>query len=153
MQVMNRGSGKLSAVLAMCGLLAAAGGPAQGQKRQAQPPELFTGGIGPSNAEIVGVVAGIAALGAAIGIGVYFAVKHNHRVTGCARSGPDGMTLTSESDKQTYALVGEVAGIKSGDRVRVSGKKSKDQSSGTRHFLVEKVSKDLGACEASSATR
>jgi hypothetical protein len=153
MQVMNRGGRKLSAILAMCGLLAAAGGPLLGQNPQPQPPELFTGGIGPSNTEIVGVVAGIAALGAAVGIGVYFAVKHSHRVTGCALSGADGMTLTSESDKQTYILVGEVAGIKSGDRVRVSGKKSKQQSAGTRHFLVEKAPKDLGSCEASGAMR
>jgi hypothetical protein len=116
----------------------------------AQRPAAET--IGASNGQIAGAIAGIAAAGAAIGIGVYFAVKHNHIVTGCARSGADGMTLTSESDKQTYTLIGDVAGIKPGDRVRVSGKKGKGKPATTRQFLVEKVSKDLGPCEVASTS-
>lgn len=46
------------------------------------------------------------------------------------------------------SAIGDVAGIKPGSRVRVSGKKEK--SSGTAQFLVEKVSKDFGACSVSA---
>jgi hypothetical protein len=98
----------------------------------------------------VGIAAGIAAAGAAVGIGVYFALKHNHNLTGCALSSAEGMTLTSESDKETYALIGDVADIKSGDRVRISGKKGKPKSAGGRQFLVEKVSRHFGPCAAGS---
>ena len=136
---------KLSAIIAACLLLAPADVPVLAQKHETQPPQLFTGSIGPSTGEIVGALVGIAAVGAGIGIGIYFVVKHNHSVTGCARSTPDGMTLTTESDKHTYSLIGDVAGIKPGNRVRVSGKKAKEKSSGTAQFLVEKGSTDFGA--------
>ena len=141
---------KLSAMVVACMVLASAEVPVLAEKHQDQPPPLFTGSIGPSTGEIVGILVGIAAVGAGIGVGIYFAVKHNHSVTGCARSTSDGMTLTTESDKQTYPLTGEVAGIKAGNRVRVSGKKAKEKSSGARKFLVEKVSKDFGSCAAGS---
>jgi hypothetical protein len=131
-------------------LLAPADGPLSAQKHEAQPPQLFTGSIGPSTGEIVGALVGIAAVGAGIGIGIYFVVKHNHSVTGRAASIAGGMTLTTESDKHTYSLIGDVAGIKPGNRVRVSGKKAKEKSSGTAQFLVEKVSKDFGACNVSA---
>jgi hypothetical protein len=149
---MNTRTRQLSAIIAVCMLLVPAGGPVLAQKHESLPPELFTGSIGPSTGEIVGVAVGIAAVGAAIGVGIYFAVRHNHSMTGCARSTADGMTLTTESDKQTYALTGDVAGIKPGNRVRVSGKKSNAKSAGTAHFLVEKVSKDFGACNVAPSS-
>lgn len=145
MQVMKRRDGKLTAALALCAVLA----PAESIILAQRPAEV----IGASNAKAAGVAAGIAGAGAAIGIGVYYAVKHDHSVSGCARSGPEGLQLTSESDKQTYSLVGEVAAIKPGERVRVSGKKGKEKSAATREFLVEKVSKDLGPCEIASSSR
>jgi hypothetical protein len=43
-----------------------------------------------------------------------------------------------------------VASVKPGDRVRVSGKKK--ASGGVQPFLVEKVSKLLGACKVQPAT-
>jgi hypothetical protein len=137
---------KLSAIVAVCMLFVPADGPLLVQKHEDQPPQLFTGSIGPSTGEIVGALVGIVAVGAGIGIGIYFVVKHNHSVTGCASSTADGMTLTTDSDKHTYSLVGDVAGIKPGNRVRVSGKKEKEKSTGSTQFLVEKVSKDFGAC-------
>jgi hypothetical protein len=150
---MNRKTRKFSAMVGACMLLASVEGPVLAEKHQDQPPPFFTGSIGPSNGEIIGIAVGIGVGIAAIGVGVYFAVKHNHSVTGCARSTADGITLTTESDKQTYALTGDVAGIKPGNRVRVSGKKSKPKSAGTAQFLVEKVSKDFGACTASASSQ
>jgi hypothetical protein len=146
MQGMRGRTRKLSAIAAVCVLFVPTDRPVLAQKHETQPPQLFTGSIGPSTGEIVGAAVGIAAVGAGIGIGIYFAVKHNHSVTGCAASTAGGMTLTTESDKRTYSLTGDVAGIKPGNRVRVSGKKAKEKSSATPQFLVEKVSKDFGAC-------
>jgi len=143
---MKRRKQVISAHLVMCLLFAPAAKTALAQRPADQT-------IGASHAQIAGAIAGIAAGGALIGVGVYYAVKHAHSVTGCARSGPDGLKMTSESDKKTYALIGDVAGIKSGNRVRVSGKKSTDKSAGTSQFLVEKVSKDLGPCEAGSQVK
>jgi hypothetical protein len=48
----------------------------------------------------------------------------------------------------TYSLVGAVATIKPGDRVRVSGKKVKKSVGPTPQFLVDNLSKDYGACPA-----
>lgn len=76
---------------------------------------------------------------------------HDHNVTGCAASGPDGLELISESDQQTYSLVGDTGGIKPGDRVRVSAKKQKTGSGGPHQLLVDKLNKDFGACAVSPA--
>jgi hypothetical protein len=106
----------------------------------------------PTKSDVVWIGVGIAAIGAGIAIGIILAVgHHNHNMTGCAASGPDGLQLLSESDQQTYALVGNVAGIKAGDRVRVSGKKQKTGAGGSRQLLVDKLGKDFGPCAVSPA--
>lgn len=116
----------------------------------AQRPQYVGGIPGATTGRVTAIVLGIAGVTAGITFGVYAAVKHNHTLTGCAAFGQDAMTLTSESDKQTYALIGEVAEIKPGERVRVSGKKNKEKSATNQQFLVEKVSKHFGPCEAAS---
>jgi hypothetical protein len=132
----------------MCGLLLLAVHFGSAQRPQ------YVGGIpGATAGRVTAIVLGIAGVTAGITFGVHAVVKHNHAVTGCAQSGADGLQLTSEPDKQTYSLVGEVAAINPGQRVRVSGKKSKDRSAGTQEFLVEKVSKDFGPCEVSNLSR
>lgn len=104
-----------------------------------------------SNGQIAGVIIAIAAVGAAIGVGIYFAVRHNASITGCVASGPNGLQLANEGDSQTYSLMGVVASLKPGERVRVSGKKKK--VAGVAHpFLVDKVKKDFGAYTAQPAT-
>jgi hypothetical protein len=92
-----------------------------------------------------GIAIGVA--GAAIGIGIYLLIRHDHSLTGCAINGPNGLELYTEGNQQTYALIGDVAAIKSGDRVRVSGKKKKQVAGSNRPFLVEKLSKDFGPCK------
>ena len=91
------------------------------------------------------IVAGIAVIGAAIGIGIYVAIRHGSTITGCAASGPDGLVLENEGDHQTYTLMGDVGAVKAGERVRVSGKKKKAHDA-THRFLVDKVKRDFGAC-------
>ena len=96
-------------------------------------------------AEAVGVVIGV---GAAIGVGIYFAVHANHSVSGCTVAAVNGLQL--QQDQQMWSLVGSIATIKPGERVRVSGKKQKKTAGAPRPFLVEKLAKDYGPCAATA---
>lgn len=102
----------------------------------------------PTSSDVAWIGVAVAAIGAGIGIAIYVAVHHNHTLTGCASSAANGLQLQNEGDRQTYALIGEVSGIKSGDRIRVNGKKEKANAGVSRQFLVEKLGKDYGACRA-----
>lgn len=107
----------------------------------------------PTQSDVVWIGVGVAAIGAAVAFGIYFAVRpHGQRITGCAGSGPNGLQLVSESDQQTYVLAGDLAGIQPGERIRVSGKKEKKTAGGPRPFLVEKTAKILGSCRVQPAT-
>lgn len=109
------------------------------------------GGVTTSDAVWIGVA--VAAIGAGIGIGVFYAVHHGHALNGCAVLGSDGLQLQNRGDGQIYALTGETAAVKPGDRVRVSGKKEKKNSGGPQQFLVEKLSRDYGSCKVEVAVR
>ncbi len=106
-----------------------------------------TGGIGPTKGQVIGIIVAIVAVGVAIGVGITLAVRHHPSITGCTAANGDSLTLLSEDDRQTYALSGDIAAIKAGERVRLSGKKRSDHS-GNHSFEVLKVSKDYGACHA-----
>ncbi len=108
-------------------------------------------GVTKNQADWIGV--GVAAIGAGIGIGIFYAIHHGRSIDGCAVSGPNGLEVQNRGDQQTYALIGEVAGIKPGDRVRVSGKKEKKKAGAPQQFLVEKLSKDFGSCKAQPEIR
>jgi hypothetical protein len=103
-----------------------------------------------SSGQVAAIGVGIAAIGAAIGVGIYFLVRKPPSITGCAASGSEGLSLRNEDDANTYTLIGDTASIKPGERVRVSGKKKKDPS-GQHSFLVEKVSRNYGACQVAAA--
>ncbi len=75
---------------------------------------------------------------------------HATSITGCAASLPPAVTLQNEGDHQTYNLLGDPAGIKIGDRIKLSGKKRKDPS-GKRYFVVGKLEKNYGPCKVSQA--
>jgi hypothetical protein len=108
--------------------------------------------IGPiSHSDAVWIGVAVAAIGAGIGIGVYYAFHHGHSLNGCAVTGSDGLQLQNRGDGQTYSLSGEIAAIKPGERVRVKGKKVKNSSGATQHFVVENLSKDYGACSVQAA--
>jgi hypothetical protein len=107
----------------------------------------------PTKGQVVLIFVGVAAIGAAIGVGIYFAVHRNATsITGCAISGGGSLSLQHEGDQQTYTLLGDTAAVKPGDRIRVSGKKRKQYPSGNREFLVEKLAKDYGPCKVLPAT-
>jgi hypothetical protein len=102
-------------------------------------------GIGPSKAEIVAMIAGVVVVLVGVGFLVYHETHKHPSITGCIVPGADGLTLQNEKDKKTYALSGDSATFKAGERVTIKGKKVKD-SSGKPSFRVEKLSKDLGSC-------
>jgi hypothetical protein len=122
----------------------------------AKPSEAQIGGIsgpiGISKGQATGIIVGIVAVGVAIGIGIYLIVRKGPSLTGCAASNAGGLSLQNEGDQQTYTLIGETAGIKTGDRIRVSGKKKKKDPSGNRDFFVQKLAKNYGPCKALPAT-
>lgn len=102
----------------------------------------------PTKSDVVWIGVAVVAIGAGIGIGIYLAVRqHSQKITGCTASVPNGLQLVSESDQQTYVLIGETAGIKSGDHIRVSGKKEKGGAGAALQFFVDKPPKDFGACK------
>lgn len=103
--------------------------------------------IGASNGTIAGVIAGVAAGLVVVAIvAVHYSKKRS--ITGCVVAAGNGMTITDEKDKQVYALSGDFAGIKPGDRMKVKGKKAKHMGSGTASvWEATGVGKDLGVCQ------
>ena len=58
------------------------------------------------------------------------------------------MNVTDEKDKRIYALSGNTADIKPGDRVTLQGKKAKPTgASAPLAWEVSKETKDFGACQ------
>jgi hypothetical protein len=124
---------KLFARIATCACLVFATGLA---KAQTADPDSSRFQIGLTSSAVLG-----------IGVGLYDAVHHSDSLTGCAVVTPDGLRMQSEGDQQTYSLVGQLTGINSGDRVRVSGMKVKPEPDSPLVFIVEKVVKDFGSCK------
>jgi hypothetical protein len=102
------------------------------------------GGIGPSKGEVIGIVVGVAAALTVVGFLIYHETHKHPSITGCVASA-DGLTLQNKKDKKVYALSGDSAALKAGERVTVKGKKVKN-SSGKPSFQVEKLTKDFGTC-------
>ena len=58
------------------------------------------------------------------------------------------LSLTDEKDEQNYALSGNTAGIKPGDRITLNGKKVKPKGADrTLVWDATRVIKDFGACQ------
>ncbi len=94
------------------------------------------------------IVIGIVAVGAAIGVGIFFAFHHASSIKGCAASGQNGLEITNNGDHLTYLLAGITDGVKPGDIVKVKGKKKSAKGSAAPTFVVHSFSKDYGACSA-----
>jgi hypothetical protein len=131
---------RTSMALALCLLLAL---PAFPQTGIGNLGDLS--GIGPSNAEIVAIIVGVAVVVVGVGFLVYHETHKHPSMTGCIVPGTDGLTLQNEKDKKAYALSGESDALKAGQRVTIKGKKVKD-SNGKSSFRVEKLTKDFGTC-------
>jgi len=100
-----------------------------------------------SNGTITGVIVGVAAAAAVV---IILAVHYSKKraITGCVASAGSGMTITDEKDKQIYSLSGDTQGIKSGDRMKLQGKKAKSKGGDkTLVWEAKAVSKDFGVCQ------
>jgi hypothetical protein len=95
------------------------------------------------------IVAGIVVVSAAVAVGVTLLIVHaKHKtgaITGCVMPEAGGMSVTDEKDRRVYALSGDPAGIKSGDRMTLEGKRRADGK--TAIFEARRVTKDFGACK------
>lgn len=100
----------------------------------------------PSPGQAVAIFAVLGAVGAGIGIGVYYLARAPRNLTGCVFSTPAGPQLNSEYDRQNYVLLGDTAGIKPGNRLRLAGKRQK-RSALDPEFVVTGLAKDFGPCQ------
>src|ERR1700737_2916889 len=82
------------------------------------PPK---GGYGSGRA--VGIGVGAAAAGAGV---LYLALHHRGSVNGCVKAINDRLSLFDEKTGQTYSLLPGSTDVKSGERVELSGRRSKD---------------------------
>ena len=74
--------------------------------------------------------------------------RKKRTVTGCVISGANGMSVTDEKDKRIYALSGNTADIKTGDRFTLHGKKVNPKGANAPlGWHVNKETKDFGACQ------
>lgn len=106
-------------------------------------------GTTPSYGSKGAAIGGVAA-GAAAGAGLlYWKLHHQAKLQGCVTD--IGDKLVDGKDKETYRLTSKQnQTLKPGERVELLGKKTKDIS-GEPTFEVQKMSKDLGQCTATTA--
>ena len=113
-----------------------------------RPAQAQLGNVGISKGQATAIGVGIVAIGVAIGIGVYFLVRTPPTITGCAVTGPTGLSLQAAGDSHTFLLTGDTAAITPGDRVKLKGKRQKKDAAGNRAYLVTILKKDYGPCTA-----
>jgi hypothetical protein len=103
--------------------------------------------IGPSPGTIVGaivvVVAGVVVVVAIVA--VHYSKKRT--ITGCVKPVPNGMVVNDEKDKRVYALSGDTAGIKPGERMTFQGKKIKPNAGNPLGWEISKIRHDDGVCQ------
>lgn len=101
-----------------------------------------------SNGTIVGVILGVVAAVVVVAYVVIHESSKKRTITGCVTSGENGMRVTDEKDKRSYALSGNTADIKPGDRMTLQGKKIKAKDVGKPVVWETKtISKDFGVCQ------
>ena len=101
----------------------------------------------PTQGEVVLIFVGVGAVGAAIGITAYHYAHKSPSVMGCVSGDAGALTLQSESDHKQYKLSGNTTDLKAGERVRVSGRKQRDDAS---TLVVERLRKDYGTCSGAT---
>jgi hypothetical protein len=72
-------------------------------------------------------------------------------VTGCTQSIPNGISLTSEKDNQTYSIVSNDKSFKAGERITLKGSAVSADGSANPSFQVQSLVKDFGTCGQASA--
>lgn len=109
--------------------------------------------IGPSKGEVIGIgIAAVAVVAAVIIIPVEVSKSH-HTLKGCIFSTPSGLELRTTENK-TYALSGTTTDLAPGSTVRLHGDRQKHDknATGDQVFLVQKMQKNYGPCQALAQT-
>ena len=119
-------------------VVAAIGGSASAQ---VPIPSDIGRGLGPSRAQVAGVIAGVAGATSL----VLYLTLHKPSISGCIQSANRRTSLTDEKDNRTYSLIPGRTDLKVGERVRLKGKKIKEKD-GSFKFRVKKVHRDYGSC-------
>lgn len=128
----------------------ATAGAQSGMKPTRPVPE----GSLPSNGQLHAALYGAIAAAVVAVIVVILLIRRSHRsdksrtITGCVSATDNGMSLTDEGDKRIYALSGNTAGIKTGERITLYGKKiNSDDGSKPLGWKTDTISKDFGVCQ------
>jgi hypothetical protein len=96
----------------------------------------------------VAIGVGVAVVAIVTVVVIYHSKKRT--ITGCVSSNENGMSVTDDRDKQSYALAGNTAGIKPGDRMTLQVKKIKAKDAGkTLVWETKKINKDFDVCQPS----
>jgi hypothetical protein len=126
-----------------CGILIVALGVALFPSAEAQTG----GGKIVSNGTIAGIIVGVVAAVAIVAYVVIHESTKKRSITGCVVLSENGMSVTDEKDKRSYALSGNTSNIKPGDRMTLQGKKIKPKDAGKPVVWETKaISKDFGVC-------
>jgi hypothetical protein len=140
---MTLGLSRCIATLLICGFLIPANAPAQAR------PQAALEGVGVDSKTTL-VVATLIAAVALIGVGVYFAIRQGRSVKGCVAEDRNGLELQTEGG-QSFVLLGATIGIRSGERVKLTGSRKKKVTgvSDKPSFVVDKLDKQYGPCTIS----
>jgi len=132
---------------AVCGLLASTAAMAKAQFSANQ------GSLCGCDGEVRKIAAGIVAGAAVITVVAILEVRHHNSIAGCTVTSANGLDLQTENGRN-LVLLGATAGIKAGERIKVTGsrKKKVDGITDRESFIVSKVAKDYGSCMAAPAT-
>jgi len=111
--------------------------------------------LGPSNDNgfkklgdeiVIGIVVASVAIGVLVTVLILHYKSRKRVITGCVHSEVNGLSLTDEKDKRSYAVSGNTAGVKPGDRMTLEGKPR--HTGKTLVFESRRVISDLGACQS-----
>jgi hypothetical protein len=110
------------------------------------PVAAQSGKIGYSGPVVGPIVGAAAAVAILIIVAVHYSKKRS--ITGRVAAAGNGMTITDEKGMRIYALAGDTTEAKSGDRMKLKGKKAKHRGSDTAPvWEATAVSEDLGVCQ------
>jgi hypothetical protein len=119
--------------------------PAEAQRpNTVAPSSAHIGGV--SNAEIIGIVVGVVVPVVVIAVVVMHHSAKQRKITGCVVASPNGLTVNNERDNRVYALSGDTAGVKAGERMRLQGHKIDSGAGNPLSWQVSEIQKDYGAC-------
>lgn len=111
---------------------------------EAQSSSDKIGGVGTGT--IVGVIVGVVAAVVVVAIvAVHYSKKRT--ITGCVKPVPNGMIVNDEKDQRVYALSGDTAGVKPGERMTFQGKKIKPNAGNPLGWEISKIRNDHGVCQ------